>query len=136
MPYIYFWGGKNKLVITIEINSAQFHTADPWAAQVWTAQVHLHVDFFFFQQICTSVTQSAVGWIHGYRGLTVKLHADFPLQRVSASNPHVIQGSSVQSKYSIVYVVKTFNENKTKNQQIHMYKIKAIGSQRKPKILE
>ena len=35
-------------------------TADPWTTQVWTAQVHLHTDFFFSRKYYTT-TRPAVG---------------------------------------------------------------------------
>ena len=55
-------------------------TVYPWTAQVWTAWVHLYADFFSLNMY-HSTTPSAVGWIGGCGGPTVKLHADFQLCR-------------------------------------------------------
>lgn len=38
--------------------SREYSIVDPWTMQVWTAQIHLHADFFFPVNISYSATQS------------------------------------------------------------------------------
>ena len=75
--------------------------ADPWTIWVWTAQIHLHVDFFSSKYY--SYTRPTVGWIHTCGTTDTKAtinYSEFPtVWRVSASKhwPLVVQGSAVLS---------------------------------------
>ena len=76
------------------------YVVDPWTTQVWTAYVHLYVDFFNGK--CYHTMLSTVGWIWGCRPVDIedllieradrKLYMDFPLhggQHPSSTPPAV-----------------------------------------------
>ena len=56
---------------------------DPWIRQVWTVQVHQHVDFKWIHTTVTHYTQSMFDWITNaqgttYRELTINCKKIFP----------------------------------------------------------